>query len=67
MLNEPKVPLTKSSIEAEIRRIHREAMYDLAAGGAKKVDALTEELKNLLDYVERNDSKIQKEEEKGKK
>lgn len=42
-------------------------MYDLAAGGAKKVDALTEELKNLLDYVERNDSKIQKEEEKGKK
>lgn len=33
-------------------------MYDLAAGGAKKIDALTEELKKLLEYVEENEDKI---------
>ena len=52
------MPLTRSAIEAEIQRIHRELMYDLASGSNKKIDALTEELKALLEYVKANKDKI---------
>jgi len=58
MSNEPNVPLTRSAIEAEIQRIHRELMYDLASGSNKKIDALTQELKALLEYVKANKNKI---------
>jgi len=33
-------------------------MYDLASGSNKKIDALTEELKALLEYVKANKDKI---------
>jgi hypothetical protein len=61
MLKEPNVPLTKSSIEAEIQRIQREVMRDLVVGGAKKIPALEAELKSLRDYVRENKDKIAEE------
>jgi hypothetical protein len=57
-LKEPDVRLTKSSIEAEIQRIHRELMYDVAGGTGKKVPELQAELKALRDYVRENKDKI---------
>jgi len=53
--------LTKSSIEAEIRRIFRQLTYDLAGGNAKKVTALKAELKALRDYVRENKDKVKNE------
>ena len=54
----PNVPLTRSAIEAEVQRIPRELMHDLASGSNKKIEALTEELKALLEYVKANNDRI---------
>jgi hypothetical protein len=57
MSKKPSVPLTRSSIEAEINRIHREVVSSLVKN-PKRVKALKAELKELLEYVERNEDKI---------
>lgn len=57
----PNVLLKKSSIEAEIQRIFRELMYDLAGGNARKAESLKAELKALRDYVRENKDKIKNE------
>ena len=52
------MPLTRSAIEAEMKRINRELMRDLLAGGGKKVTEIEAEAKALADYVEKNKDKI---------
>lgn len=60
MLNHRHVPLTKSSIEAEMRRLNREFMFD-AAGKGQRTDQLLAEMKALVEYVKKNKDRISEE------
>ena len=51
------MPLTKSAVLAEMERIQREVMRSLLEN-PKRVKILNEELKQLLEYVEKNKDKI---------
>ena len=51
------VPLTKSAVLAEMERIQREVMRSLLED-PKRVKILNEELKQLLEYVEKNKDTI---------
>ena len=53
----PERPLTKSGIEAEMNRIHREFIYDALQKG-KNLDRLLEEMKQLVEHVKKNKTKI---------
>jgi len=60
MSKEPNVPLTKSAILAEAERIQREVMRSLLEDPAR-VKILSEELRQLVEYVENNKDKIRDE------
>ena len=57
MWKKPNMPLTKSAVLAEMERIQREVMRSLLEN-PKRVKILNEELKQLLEYVEKNKDKI---------
>ena len=57
MSKEPALPLTKSGIEAEMRRLSREFMLD-AARKAERTDELLAKMQDLVEHVKKNKEKI---------
>ena len=60
MSKEPDAPLTKSAVLAEMERIQREVMRSLLEDPSR-VKILSEELRELVEYVENNKDKIKDE------
>ena len=56
----PGPPLTKSAVLAEMERIQREVMRSLLEDPSR-VKILSEELRELVEYVENNKDKIKDE------
>jgi hypothetical protein len=57
MSKDPDVPLTKSAIESEMRRLNREFMFD-AANKGQRTDEILAKMKELIEYVKENKEKI---------
>ena len=60
MSNKTELPLTKSAVLAEAERIQREIFRSLFKD-LNRVKVLSEELKQLVEYVENNKDKIKDE------